>query len=466
MFISSSQSSAYGDKFLGKKFYESLDNFFFNETKTLHYFHAINAVLTRVMLTERKNQPDLKTEFSNSIFDLMQIVCDYSFDEMTSSIADNYSELFDNILKYVDDLFTKTDMNYQVKIIKEFFDTLKKQYAIHQGYSLDDAFAVLFSKDGDENENILVFIKTILLSNDYFNADKIFMIRKGLLANKGIDDEDLMNFSKTTPSKNVLSLFHADYKVLLSAIKHTDNFSVQDYKEHRAESFYDILLLIYCRFIINMYIFICQSRTNSMVYNIKNDDDEKDFNEENIAQIILRKIYLRIEFKLFLMASYAFSEQELTCYFMRLLCDEICLRERATIGPFNLKKYVGLKASMTRIIEGEQNDAIIDEMKNSIIRQWDDGVKHSHAQMIEFLKMDKKYANALEQRGVETKLKKILVEFCKNTTNANGERRYPYIQGIDIFSRLEKVESKHKTGNKKNSVKSDVAARKKAKKMA
>ena len=441
---------------------DMIQNFFDAEYSTYSLFRGLGVSIGKALLSDERYTNDDENFFRNITLEILGYLGANQNDDFCSSIKDDYGIVYTTAFNYVK-LFNLTEMNKHTRMIKGYIEDIQNESSIIEGYSWNTAFDIL-DKEGSLKDRILNFTKTLLLTNECFNADKIYRLRKMILKSQYLDEKDRNLFSKQKPNKDILKMFFADYRLLCALVFNTKDFTQYKFEDDNPEPLVTyILLFLYGRFILDVFILLFQCKGISAVKNVDIENENRLENNPLRMEIIFSKIYTRLEFKLYSLASDYMTNYENMKYILGKICDDICVHEQASVGYDILNRYSSFKTAITRVIDSNEHNDIIEEMKDSIIHDWDNGCKSSHVQMIEFLKKKKKYADALETRGVQSNLKKLLVNICMTTFKSDGSRLYPYIQGVDIWGKIERV-SAPSNNTSENSEESKSGGRKKTKK--
>ncbi len=410
----------YGQKAVKPKdeFVQAHNEYFANETKSQQYYSNLSEIYKRFLLCNKFINKDrtFMVEFYKMF---LESISNEKYDKNTEFIDSNdYIKICEDIntlMKYSE----KEDYKLIFEHTKALLNLCEQHRTFVEKYSYDVAFNYLNNKNIDSYN---IFLKTVLVSDDYFNANKLYELRNLILTSNHLEKQDRLLFCQDKIDKTLSSMFFADYKLIQLVI-----YILKYFDKYRNNATY-INILIYGRFII---FAMAQLYTNRHIFG--------EF--EYYVPLILNKIYNKIDLLIFNIAKDLFDDIEIMYLIMSKLLGEASIHEELKIGSVHIKNSIKFQKKFERFVAGCIHDNIIEEMADVALKEWKNLNTLSHIQMIEFLKKTDRFAEALKERGVERNLKKRLKQICR-------DNNFPYIEGEDMFTGAGRKKSSSKNNEK------------------
>lgn len=383
-----------------------------DEMRLFYHFFGINRLLYTGLLENSELNCDNNIEcIRGSIIDVINYLLDEGIDGFI--IEKNIKNIRNMLYKYMGDLKNK-NIPDGIEKINNAISFLKERAKVCKEYSFDSAYEI-FKKTHVDKYEALCAIKMMLLAKDYFNIDKIYKLRERLLSTELYRDimKDFVMLKK--PPQNILSLFLSDYMLIEQIIPVINIVYYLDWDddERLQYSFNFVCMLLYFRFILNIYILVGQCDTTG-------------FFDEKRMEIYLSKIYHRINIIIYNYIYKSLSINEHIYFLVTAIFDDFCLHAQTSLDVDRLDKGVRLAGAIARTPARTEIDDIINQICGEAIKEWNDGSPLDHIDMIEFFKKKKKYACFFAKGSFEKRLNARIKKVCSE----NNIRR---IRGIDIF---------------------------------
>ena len=188
----------------------------------------------------------------------------------------------------------------------------------------------------------------------------------------------------------------------------------------------------------------------SFLYSIRSQYDfagknakDKIINRDDKYKIdlVLNKLCNAMDYQIFNNIEECMTDNEILWFIVRKNYEDVLFHAQNSLTLEKMSKIYSFMVAITKSINANDNDNIIEEMANIALKEWNKLNTLSHIQMIEFLKKTDRFAEALEVRGVERNLKKRLKKICR-------DNNFPYIEGEDMFTGAGRKKSSSKNNEK------------------
>ncbi len=399
----------------------------------------IYGVFYRMSETIKKEGDKYKsdTDLFHSIVDgfLFDITRDFMESSSVEMMNKNKDKMAKNAIDFVKKQLSSLE---QIKLMKNSFSLYK---ATSEKYTYDVAYKIF--KDKNNKNRISLFAKTILLADDYCNADKLLKFRNMLYSSKYLDDEQRACFKMKNPTKDVFSIFKSDCELLNIIINDFNTYKCYDYDEIKKLDSY-VLWIVYSRFIINMFIYLHEERPQTL-----GKDDNKAKLEKKLEffkfSIVLSKIYNILDTILFAYALRSMSEMEIMCFFFEKIRDEIAIHFYPLIGFDRVHHSASIKEGIPRATGAAKYDPIIYEIYKEGCKEWEAGCTYNQIDMLNYLERNEKYGKFLRINEIKDKVNTLFKQYLSYND-------LKYIQGKDEChqSKLEFTTRKAKRNKKVN----------------
>lgn len=197
---------------------------------------------------------------------------------------------------------------------------------------------------------IFTICKISLLTDDYFNVDAIYIIRKRLLECKCFKGK--FSSIEEVP-KDFFGILFSDYEIIHYIIDVLMNPYKQIHEEDdmRTNLLDFCLLIVYGKIILNACMYLFQYKEIISDKNLNKDDDSHIDNNKTRMTIELSRIYNGLYYCLYQLCYSGLSAQETISLIMIKFCDEVCMREESSIQYNRIARCAQLQSQLYPIKE-------------------------------------------------------------------------------------------------------------------
>ena len=397
---------------LSKNVENKLKEFSRQELNLFYYVFNMNRVISHRCLCQKINQ-DANKSLKSCALEAYDFLANKEFDKFAKYEVEKKTiyDAYDYIA-----FLKNSDNTEYIERIKYAMDFVKKNTKTTQGYSFSAAVNILKKRKVALDEGTRA-LKSMLFARDFYDIDSIFALRKRLFKISWYDSLVKGYIADNAPHKDLISVFFADYRILEQAILMGLRFEIREYEydDDFTEAFDYFCILVYFRFIIDMYLVVGQCDTTG-------------FFDDTRLEIEISKTYHIVNILIYNAIYRYLSPNEHLVFVTSSIMDDICLHMQTWFDVDRLTRSASISGALARDSGHADFGDVIDRICSQAERQWEQGSTLNHMEMIDSFRRLKKYAEFFSKRGFERKLNEGIKQLCR-------KRGFKVILGEDIASR-------------------------------